>query len=273
MKLPRVVSPRGMLSPWAMRNGTWKKKVAWHFYQRRDLESATAFHVTSSLEADEVRALGLRQPIALVNNGLELPKSMPKRVVSQQPNALFLSRIHPKKGLLNLVRAWGNTPELRDWKLRIVGPDEGGHKHQIQAEASRLGISDNVQFIDHVDDQVKWQFYREADLFVLPSFSENFGIVVAEALAAGVPVITTRSTPWSELPSQGCGWWVEPTEGALQSALTQAARLSRDELRRMGQAGETWANERFSWNASAEGLVRFYQWLLEGGEAPEFVIL
>jgi len=251
-----------MLGDWAMAHGGMKKRLAWHFYQRRDLESADAFHCTSELEAEEVRRLGFRQPIEVIPNGITLPASLPERQVRSGRRALFLSRIHPKKGLVNLVRAWKQANVSREWKLMIAGPDESGHQAEVEAEVRSLGLTDQVEFPGAISDDQKWQYYVDSDLFILPSFSENFGIVIAEAMAAGLPVITTTGTPWSVLKEQALGWWVEPTADALAFALSDACSAPPEALAERGHRAKDYAISHFSWADVAVRLQGFYEQLL-----------
>ncbi len=266
----RVVTPRGMMSAWAMANGRVKKKLSWRLFQERDLRTATAFHATSEMEADEIRELGFEQPIAVVPNGVSFPNQVPAKTPHVRRRLLFLSRIHPKKGLINLLRAWYEIDS--DWELTIAGPDELGHQATLEAEVIRLGIGDKVQFLGAVDDCYKWSLYNTADAFVLPSFSENFGIVVAEALAANLPVITTTRTPWSSLTKYKLGWWVEPTVEGLATAIREVTSLTNQELELAGYRASKWVRTEFDWERIAASLADFYLWLADAGERPCFVV-
>tara|TARA_A100001391_G_scaffold191591_1_gene165072 strand:+ start:1371 stop:2567 length:1197 start_codon:yes stop_codon:yes gene_type:complete len=267
----RVVSPRGMLGEWAMAHGGFKKRLAWKLYQRRDLATADAFHATSSQEADEIRSLGFKQPIAVVPNGVTLPPGLPVRRTSEGRQALFLSRIHPKKGLIQLVRAWKQADVPKQWHLVIAGPDENGHQAEVQAEVRRLGIGDHVDFPGEIDNDAKWQSYVDSDLFILPSFNENFGIVIAEAMAAGLPVITTTATPWRVIRDQSMGWWIDPEVEPLVEAIDEALRLPTDELAAMGTRAAQFTRQQATWSAVAERLSDFYRWLLDGDHLPDTV--
>ena len=270
----RVVSPRGMLSDWAINRGRLKKRLAWWAYQKADLASAEAFHVTSPEEAAEVRALGLKQPIAIIPNGVSFPLAPIERKPDQgRYRMLFLSRIHPKKGLMELVRAWDQSHVTSDWELVIAGPDERGYQKEIEAEVRSRALTDRIRFAGPVSDSDKWRSYADADLFILPSFSENFGIVIAEALAAGLPVITTTGTPWSELPKRDCGWWVEPNVDDLSTAISVATSLSDERRKMMGDNGREWVEQSFTWTAAAKKMVDFYSWLTGHQDRPQFVEL
>lgn len=278
MSISRIVSPRGMLSQWSMNNGRWKKKIAWWLFQHRDLLTATGFHATGHQEAEDLRSLGFKQPIAVIPNGIVLPDVMPnprrlQNAGSRSKRCLFLSRIHPKKGLLNLLHVWSDVMQNENWKLVLAGPDENGHQREVEQLADSLGVANQIEFTGSVTDQEKWQLYCESDLFILPSFSENFGIVVAEALAAGIPVITTTPTPWEVLRDRNFGWWVEPEIPELANALRNAVKLSDTERDSMGRAGAAWATEQFGWDGIARQMIEFYQWLLNPClSKPEFVV-
>lgn len=267
---PRVVSVRGMLEPWARNHGRWKKRLAWHLYQRRDLVTAALIHVTCEREAGSVRWAGLRNPLAVIPNGTVIPDLLPPRPPGGRRQALFLSRIHPKKGLPMLLEAWDRfRPE--EWDLVIAGPDEHGHRRELEATVGEWGMAGEVRFTGPVTDAEKWFLYRGADLFVLPTHSENFGIVVAEALAAGVPVITTEGAPWKELATERCGWWTEIGAEPLEEALREAVALSDAERVAMGRRGRTLVQERYGWPKVAERMRDVYAWVLGGGAPPSCV--
>ncbi len=268
-----IISPRGMLTEWSLQHNGWKKKIAWRLYQERDLRAATVLHATSKAEADGFRAAGLNQPIAIVPNGVFIPKMTftPKMSGQQERILLFLSRIHPKKGLLTLVQAWA-TARPNGWKVVVAGNDEGGHLGEVKAESQKLGVASDFNFVGEVDGDAKWKLYGNADLFVLPSHSENFGMVVAEALGCGVPVITTHDTPWEELSARQCGWWVKTTPETLADALRDATNRTDEERREMGLRGRALVEERYTWPGAAARMKSVYEWMLKTGPKPECVI-
>ena len=272
--VPFVVSPRGMLESWAINHRSWKKRLAMGLYQMPLLRTARGLHATSEEEASSLRALGLRQPIAVIPNGVDLPV-LPARRPTRLRTALFLSRLNVKKGLLPLLEAWSQL-QPEGWRLLLVGPDEGGYAAVVSAAIKRLGLNEQVKLLPEVDDLAKWSFFRDAELFVLPSFSENFGVVVAEALAAGLPVVTTTGMPWTGVVTRGCGWRIEPTVTEITKVLEHATTLPAATLAEMGERGREWMAASYSWSAIGTQMASFYDWLLEGAQhltAPTFVRL
>ena len=263
----RVVTPRGMLEPWALQHGARKKRVAWHLYQRYALQQADQIHVTSTMEKEHVEGLGVSLPVAVIPNGVEIPAEDPISTPHEGCTALFLSRIHPKKGLPMLLDAWADL-RPQDWSLTLVGPGENGHRDALWEQVQRKGLGDAVRFVGPVSDEEKWSYYRQADLFVLPTHSENFGIVVAEALASGTPVLTTTAAPWEELVTYDCGWWVAPEREAIAGALRDAVSRSPAERASMGSRGRALVEERYSWERVAQQMLQAYDWLLRGGTPP-----
>ena len=284
LKVPRMVSPRGMLTAWALQHRGLKKRVAWRLYQKRDLETAQALHATSADEAAAFRAVGLTQPIAIIPNGVELPPGNRKSEIGNRKSeirtVLFLGRIHPVKGLLDLVRAWaainrkseiGNR-KSNGWRMVVAGGGEARHVIELKAEIRKLKLETSFEFIGPVDGEAKWELYRAADLFLLPSHSENFGIVVAEALACGVPAIATRGCPWEDLATHQCGWWTENGPEGLAVGLRDALGRSDDERAEMGQRGRRLVEDKYSWPGIAAQMCAVYHWMLGEGTKPNCIL-
>jgi glycosyltransferase involved in cell wall biosynthesis len=272
-KIPLVISTRGMLAPWALNHRRWKKRIAWWLYQRSILESAVLLHATSEAEAKDIRATGLQNPIAVIPNAVDFPEVLPERQPSaERRRVLFLGRLHPIKGLENLLEAWAQV-RPHNWELILAGPDEEAYQAKLEALVGQLGLGSEVRCLGAVDGDVKWKLYRTADLFVLPSFTENFGMAVAEALACEVPVITTRGTPWKELETYRCGWWVEASAATLSSALQAAMSLSDEQRGAMGMRGRGLVQTKCSGKAIAQELCLVYEWVVHGGSQPDFVCL
>lgn len=270
---PLVISPKGMLMPWARQYKRVRKEISWWLYQRWALASAAMLHASALSEAEAIRSAGFHQPIAVVPNGVAIPDQLPASPIpNKQRTALFLSRVHPKKGLPLLLEAWA-TLQPANWRLIIAGPDELGHTSELQAKARATGLQSAVSFPGPVAEQDKWELYAAADLFVLPTHSENFGIVVPEALAAGTPVLTTTGAPWREVKTHDCGWWVSPTTEALTEALSDAVARSDAERAAMGRRGRQLVKENYTWAAVGKQMVAAYRWLLGHGPRPPCVQL
>jgi glycosyltransferase involved in cell wall biosynthesis len=274
--LPLVFSPHGMFSAWAMAFSRRRKQVAWWCLGQRRAAAATAcFHATSEGEAQDIRKLGFRQPIAVVPHGIDLPdlgSPEPPADRERRRTMLFVSRIHPKKGIPFLLRAWRHLERrFRDWDLVVAGPDERGHLAEMQKLACELDL-ERVRFPGPAHGEHKQTLYRRADLFVLPTHSENFGMVIAEALSFGVPVITTTGTPWQELERRGCGWWIELSERNLAETLEVAMNLPERRRMEMGRRGRLWMEQAFSWPRIAAEMKSAYAWVLGGGSPPDCVM-
>ena len=266
-----VVAPRGTLASWALNRSRWKKWIAWHLLgQKRVLQNASLFHATCRKECQEIRAAGFRQPVAIVPIGIDVP-DVP-RVHSKTRHLLFLGRLHSVKGVDRLLLAWERVCEaFPEWDFQIVGPDCGLKRKLEELVASRK--IPRVIFQDEKIGKAKFECYSSADLYVLPSFTENFGITVAEALASGTPVIVSDQTPWEGVVSHGCGWFVDNSVESLAKQLEVSLRLERKELETMGENGKEWMAQSYSWKGVATTMQGVYSWLCSGGERPDCVVV
>lgn len=260
-KYPIVWSPHGSLTPWAFHHKWWKKVPAWWCYQFWTLRRAELIHVTAQSEVDDIRALRLFNPISLVPLGTLIPEDCPVRPARNCKRALFISRVHPKKGLLNLIDAWAQCAP-KDWILQIAGPSEEHFLEVVLGRVKEHGIENQVVYLGAVYGEEKTRLYAQADLFVLPSFSENFGVVILEALAQACPVITTQATPWQSLETHRCGWWIPTGVPALVKALNEAFTLPLERLREMGARGYRWVKQDYQWRHLAQRLLIDYEGIL-----------
>jgi glycosyltransferase involved in cell wall biosynthesis len=258
--LPRVVSTRGMLEPWAIRHKRWKKQLAWRLYQRRDLGRAAALHATAEPEAENLAALRLANPIRTIPNGVDLPDLAPRQAgaADESRTAVFLGRLYPVKGLPMLIEAWARV-RPSGWRLVIAGPDEAGHRRTLESAVAAAGLGDVVRFVGPIAGKAKTSLLQDADLFVLPSHSESFGLAIAEALAHATPVLTTTAAPWPALEQRRCGWRPAPTADAISRSLGVATAQSRKTLREMGLAGRAFVGETLSWDRIAGAFISLYE--------------
>lgn len=267
---PYLVTPRGMLDPWARKNSAWKKKIAGALFEQAHLKGALALRATAEMEAQHFRDMGLTNPIAVVPNGLNLPELAP-RTDGALRSILFLSRIHPKKGVDYLLRSWAALQaEFPGWEIVIAGIDENGHEAELKALTQKLRLP-RVRFVGEAHGLAKEKLYRDADLFVLPTHAENFGLVVAEALAQETPVITTRNAPWQGLEAQGCGWWIDLDQDRLTETLRAALSRPAADLAAMGQRGRAWVQRGFAMTQVADKMREVYLWASGRGPKPECV--
>ena len=271
-KCKLVVSPRGTLSEWALKRSRFKKRIIWHLGQKKLFEMVDLFHATSENEYNQIRNFGYQNPVTVIPNGIDIPNYRKGVGKLNKRKLLFLSRIHETKGLDLLLDAWEAIHEtFADWELVIAGPIEGSYPRYIQNLARQKNLND-VTFTGELKGSDKSNRFYESDLFVLPTRSENFGIAIAEALAHGLPVITTKGAPWSGLKDHGCGWWIDIGVAPLIEALKEAMSKPREELATMGAKGREWMERGFSWDRVGRMMYRTYEWLLEGGRAPDWVV-
>lgn len=275
--IPVVWSTHGMTAPWSMRYKWWKKLPAWLFYQKRDLLGAFAIHCTTDQELEWNRKLGLKNcfiaPLGtdLLVDGQRLETGGQSLDVSGR-RLLFVGRIHPVKGLENLIRAWGmavgrnreadGSRQLvvggERWRLRVVGPDEGGYLARLKTLVASLELKDRVEFVGSRFGGELQKEYDDCDCLVLPSFTENFGATVVDAMAYGKPVIASTFTPWKEVSDRGCGWWVSNEPGELAKAIVEMIEIGDEKRRAMGQIGQLLVGEKYAWGAVADTMIREY---------------
>jgi glycosyltransferase involved in cell wall biosynthesis len=274
-KCKLVVAPRGALAPWAMKKSWFKKKIFGWMFQNAVLRNADMFHATSEKEYEEIRALGYKQPVAIVPIGMDISQgnsSVDKKDQNRIRRIVFFGRIHKVKAIDNLVNAWGDLYQLLpQWELVIAGPDCGA-----KMDLERL-IKDRriprVRFVGELNGQAKYDFLGNADIYVLPSHTENFGVTVAEALASGVPVIASQGTPWEGLEKEKCGCWIPIGIEPLKTALKELTALSDEERQVMGERGQDWIRRDFSWEGIGAKMKDAYAWLLGQGDKPDCVRL
>jgi glycosyltransferase involved in cell wall biosynthesis len=263
-----VTSPRGTLSAWALQRSAGRKRLM-RPLQWPALTRAGLLHATSMEELADIRRLGLRAPVAVIANGIDMPVGAPPAPAGPRRTLLFLGRQHPVKGIDRLLEAWARlAPQHPDWDLRIVGPGEPDHLAAVQRAAAPLA---RVTLEGPVYGAEKSIAYRSASLFVLPSHSENFGVAVAEALAHGLPAVVGNGAPWSGLVAEHAGWWVSNEAEPLAAALDEAMRLPAVELAAMGGRGRAWMARDFGWEGIAERMVAAYRFARGEGRRPDWV--
>lgn len=281
---PTVLAAHGEVSPWARRQSRLKKWLVWQTYGRRNLAAISCLQALSAAEGEAYREFGLKNPIAVIPNGVDeawlastgcggrfrerfgLPRD--RRLF------LFLSRVTPIKGLPLLLDAMAaRRARLADWLLVIAGPDEFGHMAELRARIETLGIRQLVRCVGPVYGQDHRDAFAAAEFFVLPSHSEGAPMTALEALGAGVPVLTTRGAPCDYLMDRDCGWWTEIRTEAIGEALEDAVGRTPDDLAQKGARGRVLVAQRFTWPIIGAQTLRLYAWLLAQASQPDFVRL
>ena len=267
---PYIISPHGMLYPQALAISSWKKRLMLSLGHRRDLELATCIHVTCKQEMEHCRAFGLKQPIAVIPNPVQIPSYL-NELQKSTDNIFrvgFLGRFHPIKNIESIIRAWAKL-RLSDSELLLYGDGDPEYVASLRALV-RTTDSPNVRFMGFVNGRDKYEALARLDILCAPSYQENFGMSIAEALLAGTPVIASTGTPWEELNSRHCGWWGDNTVEKL-SKYFQAAIEKKSELVAMGERGRQLIEENYSSQKVAQMMSSLYGWLLGQNHKPDFI--
>jgi poly(glycerol-phosphate) alpha-glucosyltransferase len=278
---PHVITPRGMLEPWALNNSRWKKILAGRLYETAHLRAAQCLHALTLGEAKAFRSFGLRNPICLVPNGVDLPGCSPTRappwrdaLPAGQRILLYFGRIHPKKGLVGLLRAWKRVQliaECEGWCLVVAGWDQSGHSNHLSTLVHDLSLGRSVSFIGPHFGRDKDATFRAVDAFILPSMSEGLPVAVLEAWSYGLPVLMTPQCNLQEGFAAGAAVELQPETDSIVEALKALFRMPDAERNDMGKRGQRLVEERFSCERIAAEMSRVYAWLIGGGSPPACV--
>ncbi len=268
-KIPYIVRPIGQLTPWALEQSKFKKKIYTSLIERRNLNSAAAIHCTTEEEAQNVRDFGIKSPTFTAPLGVEISPSIVNaktklrdlyKISSETPILLFLSRIHYKKRPDLIIQVLGEiAKENKKFHLIIAGSGELEYVDKIKNLVKHYNLENYVSFAGFVTGEDKDLLLQGSDIFLLPSFSENFGIVVPEAMIAGLPVIITPGVQIApEIADAEAGIIVKGEIGSLQNAISLL--LSNPELRiKLGNNGKNCASNCYSWNIISEKIIEIYE--------------
>jgi poly(glycerol-phosphate) alpha-glucosyltransferase len=281
---PYIVSPHGMLDPWALRNSRWKKAIALALFERLNLNRAACLHAVCMSELHAIREMGLRNPVCVVPNGVALPDLLDPRpeahqLLQMQPGQrvlLHLGRIHPKKGLGELIDALHIVARSQqhedEWVLRVVGWDTSAkYQRELERKVTRLGLNGRIRFLGPMYGPDKATALRTASAFVLASRSEGMPIAVLEAWAHGLPVIMTAECNLPEGFTAGAAIPIGLDAQSIAVGLQSLFRLRAPELNHMGLRGRALAERSFTWDVAAQRMRDVYAWLGAGGSCPGFV--
>lgn len=263
LQIPVVLSPHGMLEPWIVKRHYWTRKwPAIQLYQRGLVKRADYLHATAETEEDNLLRLGWNSRITVIPNAVNIEELPLKDNWRIKKRIVFMSRLHVKKGIELLLEALSHLkPDLDGYEVIIAGEGEPDYVETLKKAAISFELSEVVKFVGGVYGAEKVSLLQSADFFVLPTYSENFGIVVAEALACGTPVITTHGTPWKELEDFACGWYVQVGLGALEKHLQKAISAPEEDLKIMGLHGRKLVENKFTVQAVAQKFLGIYKTL------------
>jgi glycosyltransferase involved in cell wall biosynthesis len=275
---PYVVTPHGMLDPWAVNNSRWKKRLAGALFEDRHLRGAACLHALNLEEAQAFRAYGLKNPICVIPNGVDLPLSGYHGSASWRPRLpqeakvlFYIGRLHPKKGLDILLRAWAARAaqaKSSRWHLVIAGWDQAGHEQELRALAAAEGLADSVHFVGPQFGEAKSASFQSADAFVLPSLSEGLPMTVLEAWSHGLPVLMTPQCNLQSGFEVGAALRIEPSPESVAAQLTVLFEMGDADRRAMGEHGLGLVKQRHQWPAIAAQMIEVYEWTLGLGPRP-----
>ena len=262
---PLIVQTAGMLEPWAIRRNGVMKQLYYHAVESRLIRESDRIHATSTIEVKSLIDQGVSESkIILIEEGVLMPRAAlasPKIVNDSHKTLLFLSRLHPVKGLDLLLDAL-SLLRPRDWRCVIAGMGDAVYVESLRRKVERYNLGSLVTFSGALLGAEKDQAFRNADAFILPSYSESFGIAIAEAMSWGLPVITTQATPWSVILEQNMGWYVDSTLSGVTEALFDLMNASPTSLSQMGQRGCRYVESRYSWSAVGSRMSCVYRSLI-----------
>lgn len=277
----RIISPHGMLDPWALKHSRWKKIVARNLFEGANLARANCIHALCESELHSIRALGITVPVATIPNGVDLhipkfsrPPAWKMKIPSGAKTLLFLGRIHPKKGLSNLIQALKLTRDnkrLQEWHLVVAGWDDGGHLAVLEKLVDSYALSERVHFVGPQFGDCKSATLFSADAFILPSFSEGLPMAVLEAWAFSKAVLMTDACNLPEGFAVGAAANLDTDPHIMAQQLCAFAERSDADIIEMGRRGRRLVEATFGWQTVAEKMIRLYKWSLAGGPTPEFV--
>ena len=274
-KIKSVVQVHGYLGSYKL---NIKKHIAFNFYEKSNLLNADALVACSMNEAQDLKNIFPQKEIAIVPNGVSSDFfnaiSLKTHKLKKKKRMLFISQITPIKGLERLFKVLAKMGDKKfiDWEIQIAGYGDENYTKVLKELVIKLNLSDLISFIGSKFGIDKLDVLDNSEILVLPSYNENYGIVVAEALARGIPVLTTKGTPWQELNTHSCGFWVDNDNDGLATGLYKILETTELELFEMGKRGRELVKRKYIWNKTILNTIEIYKWVINGGVKPDFFI-
>lgn len=272
----KIIEPHGMLDSWAIHNSTWKKKIVGYLYENENLRTADCIHALCKSEYESIRNFGLKNPVAIIPNGIDIPLNPIYCRNSDKKILLFIGRIHPKKGLKELLFALkilkeNNSSFFQFWKIRIGGWSQNGHIEELKKIVLENDLEKYIEFIGPIYGTNKEKELCCANAFILPSFSEGLPMSVLEAWAYKLPVIMTEYCNIPEGFITNSALKITPNSQNIADCLEKLGNMGEDTLEIIGNNGYNLVKSKFNWDHISEQTIDLYQWLLNKGEKPDFV--
>ena len=276
---PYIITTHGMLNPLAVKRSYWKKWPIIKIWFDKDIKEATCIHATCKKEMQDIRMFGYNGPIAIIPNPIP-PYTDANRLFEEKCKRLytsngkrtfgFLGRLHPVKKVENIIYGFSLLGKKEKCEVLIMGKGEDDYETFLKSEVKRLGLN-NVKFIGFVNGNEKFKRLAELSALFVPSDFENFGMIVTEALTVGTPVMASLGTPWEELNSNDCGWWVDRTPENIADIMNKIVSSPNEELINKGKNGMNLVKEKYIDEKVAEQMISVYEWMLNGGTKPNYV--
>ncbi len=272
--IPYVIAPRGSLYHRAIYDKKWlKKQIAWHCYQKNDINRADCIQATCLEEMEEIRALGCKSPIAIIPNSYDSNRIKCGTYIDSGTFQIgYLGRLAPRKRVEKLIYALSFLKNKHEnIKLWVIGSEDEQYEQFLRKEAARFKVDDSVNFTGFLKGETLDKTIRECNIFCFPSDFENWGNVVPDVLVREIPAVTSKGMPWRILENEECGWWIDTDQETINKTLLHAYDLGYDKLRKMGQRGRKLVEEHFSVEPIGTKLKELYTWIVYGGSKPDFV--
>ncbi len=261
LNIPVVYCSHGMLEPWILKRHHWTRKVpALLLYQKKALKNADILLATAESEKQNLLKLGYNNKVVVVPNCIDTNNISIRTNWGKMHVILFFSRIHEKKGINLLIEAAAKLKDkLLNYKIVIIGDGSPSYCNRLKKLSEKYKVNNIIHFMGGVYGKKKWEILKAADVLILPTYSENFGICIAEALACGTPVITTKGAPWQDLETYDCGWWTEIGTDAIAEALVSFLNCSDEKLKAMGTNGRALIERKYSSEIVAQMMIKLYE--------------